>query len=92
MLRKLLPAIAALSVLPAVAYAQVAAGGGGGGPLAGIVQFFQNDIVRDLALLVVIGVGIMLISRRHEFASIAIMGVGVYFILNPQTVLGYFGW
>jgi type IV secretory pathway VirB2 component (pilin) len=67
-----------------------AAVGGGGGIFSGLLNYVQGSVVDDIVTLAIMGLGIILLFLRFNPVFVACLCVGIWIVLNPTTIRGWF--
>ena len=67
-----------------------AATGGGGGVFSGLLDYVQGSVVDDIVTLAIMGLGIILLFLRFNPVFVACLCVGIWIVLNPSTIRGWF--
>lgn len=60
------------------------------GPLTGLVNYFQSNIINDIITLAIIGLGIVLFSAHVNWWLIIGICAGCWIIMNPGTISAAF--
>lgn len=77
----------AFAAIPDAAMAQ--GFGGGGAPLQAFLGWLQSSVVQTIAVIAVIGVGVLLMVSHHAITSVIWVLAGVWVIFNADTLVGY---
>ena len=60
------------------------------GPLTGVVNYFQGNLVTDLETLAIIGLAILLFAMQIRWQIVLGICAGVWVLANPQTLVAAF--
>lgn len=87
MKKKFILALTCLTLTSATAYAQAI--GGGGGPLGGLVNWVEGNVVQSLGIFALICIGGAFIYLRFHAIGFAACAVGgIWLMANAQQIYG----